>query len=213
MRQYLRNMRKRYPVDSLFSPVKRSILEATYGQPDRWWYLSELAVYAGKTPSSLQRELKSMTVSGILRTKKDGSRSYFQAEPDSSIFEPLQNLIERSLGIIGKLKESLEPYKDKIKIAFVFGSVARGEDLPSSDVDVIVVGDLGLADLVPAIRPLELRYRRDINLKCYHPDEFTSKMNSGNHFLNSVLAGEKIVLIGDENEFERFGGERLDQTT
>lgn len=201
-------MRKVDPISSLISPVKQSILAATYGQPEKWWYMRELAAFAGRTPSSLQRELKAMTSSGLLRTRRDASRHYFKAETDSPLYEPLRLLIERTTGIQESLKLALEPLADKIDAAFIYGSVARRDDTVKSDVDLIVIGNIGLADMAPELRRLEKRFRREFNVKCYSSDEFTSKIKTNNHFVSSILKEDKIFLIGNDDVLEKLGGRR-----
>lgn len=206
MRNNIRNMRKPAPLDTLFTPVRQEILGSIYGQPGRWWYLSELASAAGKTPSSLQRELKNLTLSGLIRTKKEGGRVYFQAEAESPLFEPLRMLVERTIGIIEHLKRAIEPIAEKIDLAFVYGSVARGEENSRSDVDLVVVGDVGLAELARVIRPLETKFRREIDAKCYSEEEFRSKLEDGKHFLVSIIREPKVFIVGNENDLGRLAG-------
>src|SRR5947209_20294123 len=107
MRKYIRNMRKKRPIDALFPKARRDILAATYGQPERWWFLSELAQQLNTSPSSLQRELKSLISSGILRQRRDGRRTYFQAETASPIFSELHGIVIKTLGIAEALKDIL----------------------------------------------------------------------------------------------------------
>jgi len=199
-------MRKTNPINALFPPVRQEILAATYGQSDRWWFLSELASFAGKTPSSLQRELKALAASGILRTKRDGNRLYFQAETNSPIYEPLCQLIEQTLGVTAGLTEALQPLAGKIDIALIYGSVARSEDRALSDVDLIVVGQIGLADLSKILRPLEKRFGREFNATCYSTQEFREKLSGGNHFLNSVLKDDMTFLVGGMDELDEIVG-------
>lgn len=206
MRKIIRKMRMTNPINALFPPMRQEILAATYGQSDRWWFLSELASFVGKTPSSLQRELKALATSGILRTKRDGNRLYFQAETHSSIFEPLRKLIEQTLGVKDGLREALQPLIGRIDIAFIYGSVAQSEDRALSDVDLIVVGRIGLADLSKALRPLETRFGREFNATCYSNEEFREKVRGGNHFLNSVLKKEKSFLLGGMDELDKIAG-------
>ena len=206
MRKIIRGMRIKNPIRSLFSPVRLGIIAATYGEPHRWWFLSELASFIGKTPSSLQRELKSLAISGILRTKRDGNRIYFQAETDSPIFGPLRDLVEQTVGVVKGLRDALKPLTSMIDIAFIYGSVAKSEDRVLSDVDVIVVGRAGLSDLSPAIRPLEKKIGREINVSCYSTTEFESKIKGGNHFLMSILNEQKKFLIGGEHELDKLVG-------
>ncbi len=208
LRKYIRNMRKKRPIDTLFPKARRDILAATYGQPDRWWYLSELAQQFNTTPSSLQRELQSMVSSGILRRKRDGRRTYFQAESASPIFGELRGIIVKTLGVEGALKEVMAKFGDRIACAFLYGSVARRQEHALSDVDLIIIGSVGLSELSPLLRMLEKQFGREINVKCYSPVEFREKVEDENHFVTSVLKGEKTFLKGGEDELESLAGKR-----
>ena len=203
-------MRKARPIDSLLTPIRQAILFATYGQPDRWWYLSELASSAGTSPSSLQRELSAFVANGLLERKRDGGRIYFKAATNSPFFYPLKELLEQALGPVGALRDAIEPLADRVEAAFVFGSFARREESVRSDVDILVIGDAGLAELVRILKPLELRFGREFNARCYSVPDFIEKLKSGNHFVGTVMQEPKIFLIGDENEIGRLAGQPLD---
>jgi predicted nucleotidyltransferase len=204
----LRNMRKKRPIDALFPKARRDILAATYGQPDRWWYLSELAQQFNTTPSSLQRELQSLVSSGILRGKRDGRRTYFQAESASPIFGELRGIIVKTLGVEGAFKEVMAKFGDRIACAFLYGPVARRQEHALSDVDLMIIGSVGLSELSPSLRILEKMFGREINVKCYSPVEFREKVEDENHFVTSVLKGEKTFLKGGEDELESLAGKR-----
>ena len=150
-------MRNKRPVDALFPKTRRDILAATYGQPDRWWYLSELAAHLRTSPSSLQRELRSLAASGLLRRRQDGRRrrTYFQAESESPIYAELRGIVTKTLGIAPALQDVMRKFGDRVACAFLHGSVARREDHALSDAEVVVVGSIGLSDLSPTLRPLE----------------------------------------------------------
>ena len=148
-------MRKSNLANVLFPKTRQGILAATYGQPERWWYLSELAALMRTSPSSLQRELESLSNAGILRKKRDGNRIYFQAESGSPIFNSLYELVNRTLGVVPALSEAISPFANKIVCAFVYGSVAHAREHSLSDVDLLIVGSVGLAELAPVLRELE----------------------------------------------------------
>ncbi|HMS42234.1 MAG TPA: nucleotidyltransferase domain-containing protein, partial [Pyrinomonadaceae bacterium] len=171
-------------------------------------FMRELASFIETTPSSLQRELNTLVESGILRSRRDGNRLYFQAESDSPIFAPLRDLLVQTLGVTENIKEALSAFKEKINIAFIYGSVARKEENTQSDVDLMIIGSSGLAEISPILRDLERKFNREINATCYNLNEFQKKVGAGNHFLTQVLRKEKIFLIGDENELAEFIGER-----
>ncbi len=200
-------MRKLNLADVLFPKTRQGILAATYGQPERWWYLSELAALMRTSPSSLQRELESLSNAGILRKKRDGNRIYFQAESDSPIFDSLYELVNRALGVVPALSKAISPFANKIVCAFVYGSVARGDEHALSDVDLLVVGSIGLSELAPVLRELEKKFNREFNVSCYKATEFINKAKKENHFLTEVLKNKKIFIVGCENELDKLTGD------
>src|SRR3981189_3423670 len=157
MRNNIRNMRNSSVLTALFPQVRQGVLAATLGQPDKWWYLSELAGRLGTSPSSLQRELSPLVASGILMHRREGTRAYFKAETKSPVFRDLQQLFEKTFGLVPVLEQILNPLENKIQCAFVYGSVARSREHAMSDVDVMVIGEAGLADLSTGLRKAEAR--------------------------------------------------------
>lgn len=200
----MRNVR---PIDALFPKTRQQLLAATFGQPERWWYMSELASHLKTSPSSLQRELKGLVRSGILQQRREGKRVYFKAEPQLPFFAELRSLVEKTMGVAPAIADALGKFGGDVRMAFIYGSVASEQEKALSDVDLCVVGTGGLARLAPALRRLEQRFRREINASTYTPKEFASKLSSGNHFLSSILRREKLFIIGDERELERITGE------
>jgi predicted nucleotidyltransferase len=200
-------MRKKRPIDALFPKTRQGILAATYGQPERWWYLSELAGQLNTTPSSLQRELRSLVASGILRQRRDGKRLYFQAESESPIFPELSGLVAKTLGITEELKRALAKFGGRVACAFLYGSVARRQEHALSDVDLAVIGQIGLSDLSTPLRALERKFGREFNVTYYSPEEFRRKVEERNHFVTGLLKGEKVFLKGGADELEDIVGE------
>jgi predicted nucleotidyltransferase len=187
--------------EALFPPTRRGILELTYGEPARWWFLSEMAERLNTSPSSLQRELKTLTDTGILRMRRDGRRTYYQAESDASIFSELRMLIEKTTGVAERLREALQPVREKIALALIYGSVARGEERATSDVDLLVVADdLQLEDLYRRLAKVEERVGRKVNPTLYSPQEFRNRRESGNPFLEKIMKRRKLILLGSEDE-------------
>ncbi len=171
-------------------------------RPDKWWYLTDLAKHLGVSPSSLQRELASLVNSDLLISRKDGKRVYYKVNQDCPIVEELQTIFVKTSGIADVINSSLRRFRGKIGIAFVYGSVARTEELSTSDVDLMVVGDVGLADLVPGLRRAEKALSREINPTIYSSEEFLQRRKEGDSFINTVLSDSKIFLKGNESELE-----------
>jgi DNA-binding transcriptional ArsR family regulator len=193
-------MRKKRALDSLFPRTRQAILTATLLHPDRWWYLSDLAKHLGVRPSSLQRELAALTSAEILRQRRDGNRVYFQANPPCPFLAELQGLLVKTAGLVDVLRETLASFAKHIDWAFIYGSVARAEELAASDVDLMIIGKIGLADLAPALRRTEKRLSRAVNPTLYSREEFAKKLRARDHFLTSVLDGAKLFILGDSHE-------------
>jgi predicted nucleotidyltransferase len=153
--------------------------------------MTELARHLHVTPSSLQRELESLVNAGLLLRRVDGRRTYFQANENSPLFPDLRGLMEKTRGLIPVLKDALKRFDSRIDLALLYGSVARGEEGATSDVDLMIVGTLKQIDLLPVLRKLEGRFRREVNVTLFSPEEFGSKRAGGDHFLSTVLKGKQ----------------------
>ena len=206
MRNNIRNMRNNAVLTALFPGVRQGVLAATLTQPEKWWYLSELADRLGTRPSSLQRELSTLVARGILVRRRDGARTYFRAETKSPVFPDLQRLFEKTAGLVPIIAQILKPFGNRIQCAFVYGSVARGGEHATSDVDMMVVGKAGLADLSPGLRRAERRLGREVNVTAYSSEEFREKVRSRDHFLASVLRGRKQFVKGDQSDLDEIVG-------
>jgi DNA-binding transcriptional ArsR family regulator len=163
--------------------------------------MRELARHLRLTPSSLQRELASLVRGGILHERREGKHVYFQAAIESPIFEELQGLILKTVGLADVIRDALKPLAGRIQWAFIYGSVARSDERSASDVDLMVIGHVGLADVSSPLRKAERRINRPVNPTTYTADEFTGKLKSNNHFINTVLHSKKLFILGDPREF------------
>jgi predicted nucleotidyltransferase len=207
MRNNKRIMRKQALLDALFPETRQKVLTATLARPDKWWYLSELAGYLRTRPSSLQREIAALAASGILEQRRDGGRKYFRAEARSPIFRDLRSIFEKTAGLIPVLQAALRPFGEKINCSFVYGSVARHEERATSDVDLMVIGRVGLAELAPVLRKAEKQLGRQINITSYSVDEFRTKTVRGDHFLTSVVKSRLQFVKGEAHDLDTIAGQ------
>jgi predicted nucleotidyltransferase len=199
MRIILRIMRK-LMIDALFSKTKQNILYTTLTNPDKWWYLSDLAKSINTSPSSLQRDLLIMTSTGILEKRQEGNRIYYRANRECPVFDELQGIIVKTVGIRDKLFFALKPISKKISVAFIFGSIARREEMSISDVDIMIIGETTISDVVKMLKPVEKIIDREINPTVYQINEFKKRLKDKNNFLMEVMEGEKVFIIGNENK-------------
>ena len=154
----------------------------------------------------MQRELKQLTDAGIIRRSRIGRQIFFQADTNCPVFKELREIVIKTIGVGDVLRSALVPLAERIQLAFIYGSIARGEEVRGSDLDVLVVGDITFAEVVSAISPLQENLSREINPSVYPLNELKSKISEGHHFISTVLEAPKIFIIGDNNELEKLVG-------
>jgi predicted nucleotidyltransferase len=118
----------------------------------------------------------------------------------------LQQLFEKTAGLIPIVEQILAPFGDRVQLAFVYGSVARNREHAMSDVDLMVIGKAGLADLSPALRKAEQHLGREVNATVYSPEEFREKVKSRDHFLTTILRGRKHFVRGGQSDLDEIVG-------
>jgi len=180
----------------------QAILAVLYGRPDEEFYLRELARSSGTRASSLQRDLAALARAGIVVRTERGHQVYFRANRACPVFDELRGLVVKTFGVAEVLREALRPLTDRIDAAFVYGSVARGEEHAGSDIDLLVVGEAGFCEVIEALAPAQRRLAREINPTVFPREEIARKVRSGNHFLATVLEEPKLFLIGGQDELE-----------
>lgn len=191
-------------LDALLPKTRQEILAALLVQPDKTWYVSELARRMGVPSSSLQRELQDLSAAGILKTHRQGRMVYFQANSDSPIFSDLRGLLLKTAGLVDVLANVLKPLAAKVRVAFVYGSIASGSEQTGSDIDLMLVGALTPAELALPLRRARELLGRDINPTVYTPAEFRKKQAAKDHFLTRVLDKAKLFVIGTVDELGKI---------
>lgn len=170
----------------LFSGSRRSILALLYGHADEQFYLREITRRAGTGIGATQRELRQLSEAGLIQDVRRGRQVYYQANHKNTIFAELKSILAKTSGIRDILHEALTSLKDQVKLAFLYGSIARGEEKASSNVDLMVVGEISFSDVVSALAKIETKLGREVNPTVYGPREFREKLAAKNHFLSAV---------------------------
>ncbi len=111
------------------------------------------------------------------------------------------------------LREALAPYTSKVDLAFVYGSIASGEEHTTSDVDVLLIGKIGFEEAVRALSPAQQALRREINPHVYTPSELRRKSGETGGFIKRVFEGPKIFLIGDANDLRKLTKDKTAKAT
>lgn len=197
------------PATILFGNTRRRVLGWLLGHADETFYLRQIVRQTGSSQGGVQRELEALTRAGLLRRTVQGRQVYFQANRESPIFPELETLFLKTAGVADVLREALAALGDRVIVAFVFGSAARGALRPASDVDLLVVGDLPFEAVVNALGEAQRRLGREVNPTVYPPDEFRTKIRAKHHFLTTVLHEPRVFVIGGPSELVGLGVKRL----
>jgi predicted nucleotidyltransferase len=195
-------MRTQAVLDALLPRTRQGILAAMFVQPEKAWYLSELARRMGVPSSSLQRELRDLTKAGLLKSHRQGHMAFYQANQDSPVFPELRGLLLKTAGLVDVLADALKPLAAKLKLVFVYGSMASGQAQSDSDVDLMVIGSVSPAELSLPLRHARELLGRAVNPTVYTPAELRRKRANKDHFLTQVLTKPRIHVLGSEDELE-----------
>jgi predicted nucleotidyltransferase len=193
-------MRNRTLLDALIPRTRQGILAATLTQPEKAWYVSELARRMRVPSSSLQRELRDLAQAGILKTHTQGRMVYYQANADSPVFPDLRGLLLKTAGLVDVLAEALKPLSSKLRVALVFGSIASGDEQTDSNIDLMIVGDVSPSELARPLRRAREFLGREINPILYATREFEKKRGAKDRLLSRALTGPKLWVLGNEEE-------------
>jgi predicted nucleotidyltransferase len=187
--------------DALFSKVRQRVLALIFGRPERSFYTSEIIRNVRSGTGAVERELSRLENSGLVSIERIGNQKHYRANRQSPIFEELQSLVLKTMGLAEPLRESLEPYAEKIKTAFVYGSVAKGIDTARSDIDLMVIGeDLAYPDLYAGLQKAESVLRRQVSPNFLSPQDWRRKLAQQNPFITKISAQPKIFIFGSEDD-------------
>ena len=187
------------PAKVLFGADHRRLLGLLYMRPDESFHVREIARLSGVDAGNAHRALRRLEQAGLVNASRSGNQRLYQANRESPIFAELQGIMRKTAGLADVLREALEPLASGIEQAFVFGSIARGEAGPRSDVDLMVVGDLSFTEVVEAVYPLQERLGREVNPIVMTAKEFRARADDPG-FIARVLNGPRITLLGDGDD-------------
>ena len=172
--------------------------------PGEEFYQSEMVRRTGSTLLQVQRALQRIKDAGLLQAMPRGNRVYYTAVQDHPVYEELKGMLLKTVALGDAVRDGLEPVRDKILAACIFGSVAAGAESAASDVDLLIVGEVNSRRLAGILGPLGRALGREINQAVYPPAEFRRKVRRNNRFLTDLLAGPQIWLIGDRDDLARL---------
>lgn len=183
--------------DALFTSSQQRVLALLFGQPEREFFVTEIIALAGCGRGAVQRELARLAGSGLAVVSRAGNRKYYQANPDSPLFEEVRGIVRKTVGVEESVRDALAPIADRLKLAVLFGSIARRADTAASDIDLLLVSDeLTLEAVYGALAPAEALLGRRVNPTLYTSNEFRRRCADKSGFVTRALERPHFVLMG-----------------
>jgi predicted nucleotidyltransferase len=191
---------------ALFSRVQSRVLGILFGRPDQEFQLTEIISRAGSGRGAVQRELGKLTEVGIVATAAYGNRKLYHANRGSPVFRELHQLVLKTVGLVDPLREALAPYRQSIASAFVYGSIAKGNDTAKSDIDVMIITDeLTYSEVFSALQKADKELARPVSPSLMTSNDWARKVKAKSSFVTKILHQPKLFVFGNEDELRSLG--------
>ena len=187
----------------LSSKVKAEVLRLLFVTVGQELHVREIARRADLSEATVRQELTRLAGLGVVASRRAGNRIYYSANADHPLYADIRSLVLKTSGLIEVLRARLD--HPKIQIAFVFGSIAAGTDGASSDVDLMVIGSIGMRELSGLLAGAQEILGREVNPHILTPKEYVERRKKGDHFLTEVVGSRKLFAIGAGDELEAMG--------
>ena len=149
---------------ALFSPVQLKVLGLLFGQAGRRFQSAEIIRLANSGTGAVHRQLRRLEDAGWVTVSRVGNQKHYQANEACPAFDELRGLIAKTVGLVEPIRAALEPLSENISVAFIYGSIAKGEERADSDIDLLILSPtLGLADLYEVLQGAESALGRPVN--------------------------------------------------
>jgi len=182
---------------------RAALLKLFFTNPERAFYMQEIGRILGKKPGVFQRTLNNLVSEGIVKSEYKANARYFKVDKHHPLYKELKSIVSKTVGVEASLKTELKRISG-IQFAFIYGSYAKGRENYLSDIDIVVIGMPDEDELVKRIDRLEEKLQREINYNLYQLKEFAKEVKKKEPFVLEILRGNKIMLIGVENELRKI---------
>ena len=187
--------------DALFTKTQQRVLSLLYGKPDKSFYTNEIVRRADMGRGTISRELARLVSAGVLVITRVGNQNHYRANPDTPVYNELLGIVRKTFGIADVIRAVLAPLDDQIDWAFVYGSIAKGEEAAHSDIDLLVATEsLAYADLMKDLTQAEQLLDRPINPSIYTLEQIKNKLHDKNAFLSRVMEQPKLWVKGSKDD-------------
>ena len=189
----------------LSSGVRAELFRLLFGISQQELHARELERQSGYSISTVRQELKNLLQLGLVKVRQSGNRTYYRSDVNHPLFPEIHGLVLKTNGLAYFLLTRLQ--NNKIRIAFVFGSVASAAETAYSDVDLMAIGDISLRQIASKLSGVSATLNREVNPHVLTATEFMDRKRSNDHFVSNVLSTPKLFVIGNESDLAALGQE------
>lgn len=181
------------------SKTRRILLNTFFSNPGTEYYTRQLSASLGISVGTIHREVRQLVSSGILNERAVGNIKLFALNKQNPIYEEIKNIIQKTEGVVKLVKDAVVSVNG-VRVAFIYGSFAKGDERPDSDIDIFLVGEnINENELIMNLSSLEKKLFKEINYTRYSESEY-KKEKKKNSFVSEVIKGKKIFIKGGEND-------------
>lgn len=185
-------------IDFMFSERQQKVLRALILHDGLPFSVSDLIRLAGPGHGATQRILDNLEASGIVTKNSRGNQRLYRMNHDHPIYPELRSICLKTFGLADVIARELKPLAPKIDMAFVFGSLAKGEERPDSDVDLMIVGEIDHFELGESLDRLKVELGREIDLNLHSRQEWEALQSD--RIIRAISSDRKIMVAGLELE-------------
>ena len=185
------------------SELRKKLLSFYFSNPGGEYYLREIANILNVDAGNLSKELNGLEKEGLFLSRLRGKMKFYALNKTHPFFEELKSIVNKTIGIEGLLKTVFQKHQ-KVKIAFIYGSMAIGKEKANSDIDIFIIGKPDENTLNREISAIEKQVGREINYIFWPESEVIKKMKEKNSFLEEIFKKKKIFLKGSDNELRNL---------
>jgi predicted nucleotidyltransferase len=184
--------------DALFSRTRSGVFRELFSHP-QGVHLRELERRIGVNSRQLLRELRLLRDAGILTPERVGNLVLYRFNKDCPVYDEIQSLARKTVGLADVVRQALEPFGERVQLAYIFGSFARGEERADSDVDLMIVGSVTRRELATPMRQAGDALGREISTMVHTPKEYARALEDGGSFVGAVHTGPRLDLVVDSH--------------
>jgi len=197
----MKNRMKLYlTLTSLFTSNTRiKVLSHFFLYPGVSFYVRQLEKMLKIPVGQLGRELLNLEKINLFVSSQEGNQKRYTLNQEFPFYEELKNIFLKTTGAGDVIRESLSELKG-IELAFLYGSFAKGEAHPGSDLDMMIIGDASDREISKRISKVEKKLKRLVNYSLYEREEVKSRLNRKDNFILTVFSEPHIILLGNNHD-------------